>query len=452
MLNPRYFDYLDSLVTSANRRGMTVALVPLWAGMNILHKDERYQRFALDREASLLLARYTGAGYAGHNVVWIVGGDNAYNTAEQKTFWTDFAHELRQASGEQHLTSVHPKGWATSFDFFNSETPWIDFHMYQSSHTAGGDFTYDAATRGFGLSPVRPVLNSEAVYEDIYHNLWAPGDTKNVSTFRIRPEHIRQANYESILSGALIGMTYGANGIWQWHTDALPGTHSPRVTFDKAIHFPGSSQMTVLKQLMEDHDWYRMKPARSFLYGVSPSDRFLPMAKNDRYLMVYFPQGTQTAVLKPDLTVKRQSYVWINPQDGKRSRVHPIAEGHCILTYHPPDRSDWILVVTHEAIFKSTETFSNPTSIQLHQNYPNPFNPETLIRYDLPEPVHVSLIIYNTRGQQVRRLIDIHQEAGVHWVIWDGLNDTFQSAASGIYLYHIITDQRSDKRKMLLLK
>ncbi|MEE2709947.1 MAG: DUF4038 domain-containing protein [Gemmatimonadota bacterium] len=452
MVNPRYFDYLDTLVTSANRRGMAVALVPLWAGMNILHKDERYQRFALDREASLLLARYTGARYAGHDVVWIVGGDNAYKTAEQQQFWTDFALELRQASGEQHLTSVHPKGWAASFDFFNNRTAWIDFHMYQSSHTAGGNFTYHAATRGFNLNPVRPVLNSEAVYEDIYHNLWLPGDAKDVSTFRIRPEHIRQANYESILSGALIGMTYGANGIWQWHKKDLPGTHAPRVTFDQAIQFPGSGQMTILKKIMEDHAWYRMKPARSVLHGVSPSGRYIPMAQNDQYLMVYLPIGILSVSLKPDLTVKRLDYLWINPSDGAALSARPVRQDHPILTFKPPDQSDWVLLISHESVYTSADGAEIPESINLHQNYPNPFNPETLILYNLPEPSHVSLAVYNPRGRLVRQLVDAFQDAGIHGVRWDGLTEVYKPAASGVYLYRLITKQQTKTRKMLLLK
>lgn len=36
-----------------------------------------------------------------------------------------------------------------------------------------------------------------------------------------------------------------------------------------------------------------------------------------------------------------------------------------------------------------------PVVFSLDQNYPIPFNPSTVIPYGLPEPVHVTLTVYN---------------------------------------------------------
>jgi hypothetical protein len=75
-----------------------------------------------------------------------------------------------------------------------------------------------------------------------------------------------------------------------------------------------------------------------------------------------------------------------------------------------------------------------PTSYHLSHNYPNPFGPTTVIPYALPKPSHVSLEIFNLRGQQVRLLTDATQQPGYHFACWDGKDSFGREVGSGIYL------------------
>ena len=93
-----------------------------------------------------------------------------------------------------------------------------------------------------------------------------------------------------------------------------------------------------------------------------------------------------------------------------------------------------------------------PEHFSLHQNYPNPFNPETEIRYQLPEAVHVSLEIYNLLGQKIRTLVDENKQAGYHTTHWDGSNDFGNAVASGVYLYVLKAGEFSDVKKMILMR
>jgi hypothetical protein len=70
-----------------------------------------------------------------------------------------------------------------------------------------------------------------------------------------------------------------------------------------------------------------------------------------------------------------------------------------------------------------------PTTFALHPNHPNPFNPSTTINYDLPEPSHVSLVIYDVLGRKVAEIVNGVQEAGFKSVVWDA-----SGVASGVYL------------------
>lgn len=73
----------------------------------------------------------------------------------------------------------------------------------------------------------------------------------------------------------------------------------------------------------------------------------------------------------------------------------------------------------------------SPSRYNLTQNYPNPFNPSTTIKYDIAKTGKVSLRIYNTLGQEVRTLVNKHQAAGYHSVVWDGKNNEGKTVSSG---------------------
>jgi hypothetical protein len=88
-----------------------------------------------------------------------------------------------------------------------------------------------------------------------------------------------------------------------------------------------------------------------------------------------------------------------------------------------------------------------PASYSLGQNYPNPFNPSTVIQYQLPQTVHVTLTLYNILGEEVRKLVDGDESAGYKSVRLDA--NTFPS---GIYFYKLQAGTYTSVRKMVLIK
>ncbi|MBR58360.1 MAG: hypothetical protein CMH54_10105 [Myxococcales bacterium] len=88
----------------------------------------------------------------------------------------------------------------------------------------------------------------------------------------------------------------------------------------------------------------------------------------------------------------------------------------------------------------------------LQQNFPNPFNPSTTIQYSLPQAGSMSLKVYDMAGQMVRHLVDQHQVAGSHQVVWDGLDKAGAPTANGVYIYELRAGEFRALRKMLLLK
>lgn len=93
-----------------------------------------------------------------------------------------------------------------------------------------------------------------------------------------------------------------------------------------------------------------------------------------------------------------------------------------------------------------------PESFALNQNYPNPFNPITTISFDLPEPSHVKLEIFDITGRKVATIKNNLMTAGTHTITWHGRDDRKQPVASGVYLYRLTTDHTVLSKKMLLIK
>ena len=88
-----------------------------------------------------------------------------------------------------------------------------------------------------------------------------------------------------------------------------------------------------------------------------------------------------------------------------------------------------------------------PDGYSLEQNYPNPFNPSTIIRFSIPEESNVSIVVFNSLGEEVRTLVNENFTSGSYEVEFDA-----SGFPSGIYLYKINAGSFVETKKMILLK
>jgi photosystem II stability/assembly factor-like uncharacterized protein len=103
-------------------------------------------------------------------------------------------------------------------------------------------------------------------------------------------------------------------------------------------------------------------------------------------------------------------------------------------------------------IYKVTKTLdvnskNAPKDYTLAQNYPNPFNPETKIEYTLKSDVFVSIVIYDSYGRELTKLVNQHQTSGLHSISWKPEN-----ISSGVYYYKITAGDFSDMKKMVYMR
>lgn len=95
----------------------------------------------------------------------------------------------------------------------------------------------------------------------------------------------------------------------------------------------------------------------------------------------------------------------------------------------------------------STENPSGVTEFALASNYPNPFTSSTRISYEIAQPVHVRLVVYNVLGQEITILTDQLHDTGRYELDFVG-----NGLASGVYLYQLTAGNFRQVRRMLLVR
>jgi hypothetical protein len=93
-----------------------------------------------------------------------------------------------------------------------------------------------------------------------------------------------------------------------------------------------------------------------------------------------------------------------------------------------------------------------PRAMFLEQNYPNPFNPSTTIRFVVERDGWVQLRVYDLLGSEVATLTDGIERRGTHAASWDGTNARGESVHTGVYVCRYVTGDRTEMRKMLLVR
>jgi len=110
------------------------------------------------------------------------------------------------------------------------------------------------------------------------------------------------------------------------------------------------------------------------------------------------------------------------------------------------------LIYSSDSTSNDGETVS-PLKSTISKNYPNPFNPSTNICFSLAKPAHVSIEIYNLKGQLVNTLVNCNLTCGNHNVVWNGDDRKGKLVSSGIYFAKLKTDGNTKSlRKMMLMK
>ena len=88
------------------------------------------------------------------------------------------------------------------------------------------------------------------------------------------------------------------------------------------------------------------------------------------------------------------------------------------------------------------------TRFYLGQNFPYQFTNYTTIQYHIPQLSHVSLIIYDLSGREVRTLVSGMHKRNRYSVRWDGTDKKGNKVGAGAYFYRLVAKDFIATKKM----
>lgn len=343
--NEAYFEHVDFIVQKAGALGLHIALLPSW-GDKLYKAGWGIGPEVFTPETATIFGTWIGQRYRDfNNVIWIVGGDrNPREGSDDIAVWNAMAEAISAAAGgyEKTLMSFHPqpKTGGGSSTWFHDQ-PWLDFNMHQTGHCANKG-TYEHIRHDYGLSPVKPVLDGEPLYED------HPNCFNAKELGHSIPEDIRRIMYWNVFAGAF-GQTYGCHDVWQMYTPDREGINQPLRPWLAALDLPMANAVKHLKNLMLSRPFLSRIPDMSMVRDRQENDNEFVIATRDAqgsYAMIYFPTGKKMTIDFSGLGATTLISWWYDPRTGisfKGPTVQPIA-----ITVIPPSSGpghDWVLVV-----------------------------------------------------------------------------------------------------------
>jgi hypothetical protein len=330
-----YFQHVDWITKRANDLGLWVGMLPTWG-------DKWNKRWGKGPEIftpqnARAYCEWLARRYRDAKIIWILGGDRAIESDDQREIIRAMAAGLRAGDGGAHLITLHPSGGRHSADMVHDE-PWLDFNMIQSGHAEKNIASYDKIGRDYARTPAKPCMDAEPCYEN------HPVRRKKEQGW-FDEWDVRKLCYWALFAGAH-GHTYGCHDIWSFYDPAKNRRFvDQRTAWQKAIHLPGANQMRHARALMESRPFLTRAPDQSLVIG--DNDIRATRDTNGSCEMVYSPSGKPFKVRTDKISGAKVKASWFNPRDGKTTAIGEFPNtGEREFT--PPtsgEGQDWVLVV-----------------------------------------------------------------------------------------------------------
>ncbi len=251
-IRPEYFDAADRRLQYLVDEGFAPCIVGAWGyfmpWMGV-EKMKAHWRYLIARYGAWPVV-WCAAGEA--NLPWYLAKGFPYDDRKQVHDWTEVLRFVRETDPFRRPLTLHPSIAFTARQA-TEDAALLDFDLLQTPHgqREAVPVVVKTVRDSYAAAPRMPVIDGEASYEMLNDSLptaWT-----------------RRMFWVSLMNGAA-GHTYGANGIWQCNRPDQPHGASPhggnygKLPWNEAMNLPGSRQVGLGKQLLEQYPWPQFRP------------------------------------------------------------------------------------------------------------------------------------------------------------------------------------------------
>lgn len=293
-----YFEHATHMCEIAKGYGFELALVVMWCNyvpdtwasnmqpLNIMPYDciEKYVSKVTDT-------------FNQFDPIYVISGDTDLNEGSTQSYYLRVSDLLeKQAPG--CLKTMHVRG--RLMEIPEKFIDRMDFYMFQSGHNAQAEnlcMTYRLPEYFVKHYPEKPLINAEPCYEQMGYSHQMYG--------RHHGFNIRRAAWQSLLSGAVAGITYGAAGIYSWHTYGKNFGKQVGEGFDQpnpwhlALHYPGAWDYSDIRSIFEAYGLMDLLPCQELLVNDTEEIRVSRTQCREK-VVVYVPENTTVRLRIPE--------------------------------------------------------------------------------------------------------------------------------------------------------
>ncbi|MDX2189312.1 MAG: DUF4038 domain-containing protein, partial [Bacteroidota bacterium] len=315
VLNPGYFQAVDTRIKYANDKGLTIGIAII-SGENI----KTHIAGGGSESDIIRIAKYAAARYSAYNVYFLLGME--YQEANRSsTFWNNMGNTLANADPHDRLIGNHSGGMMVSREY--SSQSWAGFGDYMQMQDKSRQYSEAITSRSYS----KPVVNGEYGY---YQVTEGPGIENSLDSMRAR-------TYNIAMAGA-----YAVTGFGPTYAGGRRSPSNPLFNPNYPSSADWAEDFKYLKRVFSSVDYWTLTPNNNLISG-SGTKYVLANVGNQYFVYIKGNSGSNTLSLGTQ-TSKTYTVQRYDPRLGSFTDLSGYT-GNSSIAFANPDNKDWIYIV-----------------------------------------------------------------------------------------------------------